>query len=297
MVLTYAEDGCSKTRGQASGCPGYCKDVLKPPGTSNAGQETQCDEFPFKSTAEGGEGAWKRCVVDWQNSLQGHLLRKFYDSLEPGDRFVVMVSGIDCETVTSDQLPTGSQGDDEPLETSQGHGGQNDMLLNSGSEVEVRGTRSGLSELLVVPLGDLDRGNYEATAWMAEGRLIDAWFIDSDGELVADLSRNQRDLYVQTGMKMRWVVDEYLGGVALIGRVDSESSNLNLTWEFVELSETPSTSSSGTSSAPLSTTELTTSSSSSPTETEPDSDSMSAILRAPLLVIVAVGVLFLLLSF
>lgn len=68
------------------------------------GFKTSCDEYPFASTVEGGDGAHISCVVAFQNSLQGGYLNAFLSKLEYGQQFVVRVVGIDCSTVQETDL-------------------------------------------------------------------------------------------------------------------------------------------------------------------------------------------------
>jgi hypothetical protein len=50
---------------------------------------TQCDEFPFASTAEGGSGAYLRCIPGPEGNSQGGQLANFYrgSGTVPGQQF------------------------------------------------------------------------------------------------------------------------------------------------------------------------------------------------------------------
>jgi hypothetical protein len=68
------------------------------------GFPTTCDEYPFASTAEGGTGAHKSCVVNFENSLQGGMLGPFMKTLTYGQSFIVRVVGINCADVEESDL-------------------------------------------------------------------------------------------------------------------------------------------------------------------------------------------------
>ena len=68
------------------------------------GSPTQCDEYPFASTAEGGPGAHKSCVVAFEDRLQGGKLGRFMKKLTYGQLFIVRIVGINCTDVQESDL-------------------------------------------------------------------------------------------------------------------------------------------------------------------------------------------------
>lgn len=50
-----------------------------------------CDEFPFASVTQGGTGATLRCVDGSENSSEGGQLGRFYDRLNNGDQFGIVI--------------------------------------------------------------------------------------------------------------------------------------------------------------------------------------------------------------
>ena len=190
----------------------------------NTGTGTQCDEFPFKSTVEGGQGAWIRCVTNRQNSLQGIYLNSWYSDkgLKSGDKFIVRVTNLDCSTVKSTDL--------------QSCGGainraRQEETLASDSETATRRTLDNQSTVVLAPFGDLEGGSFHATALMAAGHVDDGIVIDSDGDEI--MTPNNLDtLYGPDGMGMDWDLDGYVGGIGFVG--NTESSDVNLTWSLVK---------------------------------------------------------------
>ncbi|KAF2967687.1 hypothetical protein GQX73_g5857 [Xylaria multiplex] len=225
IVLTRALDGkkCSNARGRASGCPRCCAGVRKLASSLNAGDATQCDEFPFRSTIEGGAGAWIRCVTDWHNTLQGAYINSWYadHGVGAGDQFIVRVVNLDCTTVKSTDLQSCNgaivRPRDEPDE------------LRSGSETTTHRTLDNRTNAVVAPLGDLEGGGFRATARMVGGRLKNLALIDSDGEEILPL--NSLDaLYNADGLVIDWELDDYVGGIGLLG--ETETTSVNLTWKL-----------------------------------------------------------------
>ncbi|KAF9880147.1 hypothetical protein CkaCkLH20_02101 [Colletotrichum karsti] len=228
IVLTYAGDGldCARLRGRNSGCRGCCKDVIKSTG-AEAGRRTECDEFPFKSTVEGGDGAWVRCVTAWENQLQGYYLNSWYkdNNIKPDDQFIVRVSNLDCSTVQPSDLQTCSGG---------GVGTRQIKAepLASGSETAVRRTLDNKTNVVVAAFGDLDGMGYEANAQLVTGRLTQGRVIDSDGYEVSAMSDdNLNSLSSKDGLNVKWKFDDYVGGIGFIG--ETQSTSINLTWELL----------------------------------------------------------------
>ncbi|MCJ1470175.1 hypothetical protein MMC07_008820 [Pseudocyphellaria aurata] len=53
-----------------------------------------CDEFPFASVKQGGDGATLRCVDGSENSSEGGQLSNFYKNLKNGDSFGITVKNF-----------------------------------------------------------------------------------------------------------------------------------------------------------------------------------------------------------
>jgi hypothetical protein len=195
--------------------------VRKPSAGPNAGDSTQCDEFPFKSTLEGGEGAWIRCVTNWQNALQGSYINSWYSDNGVGkdDQFIVRVTGLDCSTVKKDALQSCHDVAVQPR----------DALLASGAETKTRPTLDNRTRVVVAPLDDMDAGGFHATARVASGRLKNLALLGGDGEELVPLE-NLDSIYSEAGLVLSWEADDYVGGVALMG--EPESTTVNLTWEL-----------------------------------------------------------------
>jgi len=51
---------------------------------AGVGSTYQCDEYPYASTYEGGEGAWAACIDQAQNSNQGGVLSAFLNERHAG---------------------------------------------------------------------------------------------------------------------------------------------------------------------------------------------------------------------
>ena len=112
--------------------------VIKDSGPAK-GDQTSCDEYPFASTVEGGDGAHIKCVVARQNSIQGgQLWGRLQQNLNYGDRFVVRIKGIECSNVQESDLQScggsrkrqfsGYGGDPGLLDDRSGTEGRNDAI-------------------------------------------------------------------------------------------------------------------------------------------------------------------------
>ncbi|KAH0440881.1 hypothetical protein CcaCcLH18_02224 [Colletotrichum camelliae] len=189
-------------------------------------KQTECDEFPFKSTVEGGDGAWIRCVTGWENQLQGYYLNSWYrdNNIKPDDQFIVRVSNLDCSTVQPADLQSCQNGGGSTLQTRA-------ESLGSGSETAVRRTLDNKTTVVIAPFGDLDGMGYEAKARMSTGRLTQARVIDSDGDEISAMGEdNLNSLYSDDGLSIKWAFDDYVGGVGFIG--ETQSTSVNLTWDL-----------------------------------------------------------------
>jgi hypothetical protein len=73
----------------------------------NKGYKLSCDEYPFASADEGGNGAHVGCIVDFQNDVQGYSIGPFYAAykMKKGDPFMVKITGVDCDTIHEDDIP------------------------------------------------------------------------------------------------------------------------------------------------------------------------------------------------
>jgi len=230
MVLTYAGDGkkCSRARGRKSGCPGCCANVKKVSGSYN-GEKTSCDEFPFRSTAEGGTGAWISCVVAWENNAQGHYLGSWYsENVKPGDQFIVRVTNLDCATVQAADLQ-GCAGATRAK-------AKRDDLNNSGFESTIRKSLDNSSNLVVIPFGDLDVGTFSTRAKLLSGHLSNISIIDNEGEEMAHPS-SLAALY-SDGLLLNWNSDDYVSGVGIVGI--TEDTSVNLSYQFAVNATLPS---------------------------------------------------------
>jgi len=222
-----------------------------------AGSVTTCDEFPFRSTAEGGSagnGAWISCIDETENDEQGMYLRSWYSqNVGPGDQFIVKVIGLNCSTVSPSDL--------------QGCGGAVRMVRarNEGREVGIEGlvrhermkrdsfnnnSASGATNsvykswdnttnIVVVPFGDLDGGTFSANARLVSGNLNDISVIDNDGNTILQPA-SLNALYSDQGISLNWSSDGYVSGVGIVG--STNESIVNLTYSFVINGTSPSTS-------------------------------------------------------
>jgi hypothetical protein len=95
----------SPTRRVQSGCPGYCTNVLNTAGNRKA----TCDEYPPAATCEGGKGASRHCITDWQNTgIQNKCLSRYTSKLTAGDQFIIRIGGFDCDNADPSSLSQGS---------------------------------------------------------------------------------------------------------------------------------------------------------------------------------------------
>jgi hypothetical protein len=198
--------------------------VRKPASSPNAGDVTECDEFPFKSTIEGGTGAWIRCVTGWQNRLQGSYINSWYadHGVGAGDQFIVRVVNLDCATVKLTDLQSCNGAIVRPRDAGPETPG-------SGAETTIHRTLDNRTSVVVASLGDLDSGRFQATARVVSGRLRNLALLDGDGEEIVPPG-NLDTVYSTAGLVMNWELDEYVGGIGLLG--ETESTSVNLTWEL-----------------------------------------------------------------
>ncbi|KAI1111687.1 deoxyribonuclease NucA/NucB-domain-containing protein [Nemania sp. NC0429] len=86
-TLTYDSDANNRgPRRTASGCNRTpCSN------TGYGATGNSCDEFPFASVQEGGNGAILRCVDSTENSSEGGQLGNFYKTINNGDQFGIFV--------------------------------------------------------------------------------------------------------------------------------------------------------------------------------------------------------------
>jgi len=72
---------------------------------NNAGEDLECDEYPFANAYEGGIGAWAACVSEHENGGQGDVLKAFLSGRHPGFKYEVKIVDIDCSTVPENANP------------------------------------------------------------------------------------------------------------------------------------------------------------------------------------------------
>lgn len=164
-------------------------------------------------------------MTGWQNQLQGYYLNSWYSDhdIKAGDQFIVRVFNYACSSAKSTDL--------------QSCGGvvvrQNAVpgRLGLGSETKLHRLLDNKTNLVVVPFGDLDEGSFQAIARMTNGRLTSANVLDSDGEELTALI-NIEPLYISNGLVVNWELDDYVGGIGLLGETTSQA--VNITWELVD---------------------------------------------------------------
>ncbi|EPE35636.1 hypothetical protein GLAREA_11336 [Glarea lozoyensis ATCC 20868] len=97
QLLQYSGPGIGDAARDAGPCKG---------GTccSGVGSTYQCDEYPYASTYEGGDGAWAACIPQAQNINQGGTLSAFLSGRHDGFQFYAIVAGATCDSVAKDAL-------------------------------------------------------------------------------------------------------------------------------------------------------------------------------------------------
>jgi hypothetical protein len=234
-----------------------------------AGNLTSCDEFPFKSTAEGGSagnGAWVSCIDETENTEQGWYLSSWYSqNVSPGDQFIVKVTGLDCSTVRpSDLQGCGGavrrrNGNEERGAGIAGLVQREEWRKRDSSNTISGGTNSVLkswdnsTNVVVVPFGDLDAGNFSTNSRLVSGTLNNISVIDNDGETISQPGSLDA-LYSEQGMFLNWVSDGYVSGVGIVGVTNETSVNLTYTLAINETAPSTTGSASGSASGSPSTT-------------------------------------------
>ncbi|KAK6538308.1 hypothetical protein TWF694_011188 [Orbilia ellipsospora] len=176
MVLTKRNG-----RLQTPNCPGSC------PGTTDAvyGVSTQCDEFPFGSTLEGGtSAAYTNCIAWWQNNVGGVMIRQYvaFYNIQPNDKFVVRVTPS-CAYLSQlgSQSPSRreivARQSDQPRNSTVGG---NSVLSNTFSGWYKNPIGSDGEGFVLSPLGTVNGGIY-STEVRLTGDASNIYVIDGDG--------------------------------------------------------------------------------------------------------------------
>ncbi|PGH26653.1 hypothetical protein AJ80_01599 [Polytolypa hystricis UAMH7299] len=156
-LLTYAGPR-SRLRKQTQCRNGDCCRGQTKASGPNKGWPLSCDEYPFSSAQEGGRGAHVGCIVAFQNGAQGDYLGELYREygLKRGDKFMVKITGIDCDTVHEDDIPKCNRF------------GKRDVLTDSKGIFYPPDTGSNNGRMILA-LGDLNAGPYHVVMNFPEG--------------------------------------------------------------------------------------------------------------------------------
>lgn len=241
MVLTYAGDGesCKAARARRANCPRCCTNVIKTSGP-NMGDSTSCDEFPFRSTTEGGSGAWISCVAAWENTMQGIYINSWNadHGIAAGDHFLVRVTNLDCSSVQQSDLQgcggviRKAKRDEEvilPLSE------RDTTPQQSGTENTLRQAFDNSSQYVVVPFSDYANGASFSVSAQSTGHgasiFTNVTVVDSVGTVWAEAA-SLTDLE-SAGILLDFTTDDYVGGLGLVGVVPENTTaaaNVDLTW-------------------------------------------------------------------
>ncbi|PVF94413.1 hypothetical protein CPB86DRAFT_45442, partial [Serendipita vermifera] len=239
-ILTY-EGGRSNSRRRRR--EAGCNTELRCSTNSDVGQtyETrqECDEYPFASTKEGGSGAHIGCVPWWQNSWQGIYFSSWISSvgLRNGDRFRVVLEGIDCSTVPQSDLEppdvaglTKRQSNGELVFTGSSANGTwlNQTVFGNLTSNEGRGA-------FIVPLPELKAGVYNVPIQLNGGNISAMAAYDEDGE---ELSRQN---HTTTSASLSFTIED--DGVNVVAVAWATNKEVQLDYN-ARRSPLPSTSSS-----------------------------------------------------
>ncbi|KAK6435347.1 hypothetical protein LTR95_008462 [Oleoguttula sp. CCFEE 5521] len=214
---------------RAAGCAGPNR-ITCPPGTN-------CDEFPFASTDEGGSGANIMCVPSWQNDWQGTYYNSWLSEqiglgkLARGGQYRIVLKNIDCSKYMRRRLDRRA----EP----------NGVLQQSGNTTllaaSLFGNHSLQNALLIDLTQDQDTpGTYTLDYDISQGSIISGAIVDDDGEYLANVSA------LSTGGKATASVDleEDYGDIHFLGWTNDKDVSVSY-----EVKVTPGTSSTTTSAA------------------------------------------------
>lgn len=263
-MLTYAGDGarCNTERGNESNCNGdCCHMVYEQIGRDEYNSDlTECSQFPFESTIEGGSGARIRCLSGWQNELKNLHINSFYanNNLSAGDQFIVRVTGLDCAVPSAKDPSKMCSG---PGFVIPGAGSLSDRSsvpalrprlltptrtssrVRLGSETRIRRTLDNKTDVVIVSFGNLKWGMYRAMMWAGDGRLAKVAVRNASGEIPPLNDTSSLDpLYAKSGMSWDWDWDWSMnggnryGGAGIIAETSSQT--VNLTYWLLSDSET-----------------------------------------------------------
>lgn len=199
IELTRTDASTRKSNRKAK-CPkGYCASALKeylaeyypsgiPPEAQEAitmAQDMSCDEFPFAISAEGGDPmkGVSFCIPSAENSWQGGVMSSSFKKttgVAVGERFTVTIEGFDCETMMPEvgySLLIRRDVNETTVETGKYHSRTLTRLryrLSADMLVVESMWRSydksdTMQNLITLPLGDLDSGDYEVDVNLSIG--------------------------------------------------------------------------------------------------------------------------------
>nr|OQO21917.1 hypothetical protein B0A51_12501 [Rachicladosporium sp. CCFEE 5018] len=219
---------------RAAGCAGPTR-ITCPPGTN-------CDEFPFASTDEGGSGANIMCVPSWQNDWQGTYYNSWLSeqiklgNLVRGGQYRIVLKNIDCSKYLRKRLDKRA----EP----------NGVLQQSGNTTLLAASlfrnHSSQNALLIDLTKDQDTpGTYTLDYDISQGSVISGAIVDDDGEYLANFSA------LSTSGRATASVDleEDYGDIHFLGWTNDKDVSVSY-----EVKVTPSTSTSRSAAQTASTT-------------------------------------------
>ncbi|KAF7136941.1 hypothetical protein CNMCM5793_006645 [Aspergillus hiratsukae] len=156
-------------------------------------EATQCDEFPFGSTLEGGDAdAHTMCIVWWQNSIQSSLIRQYnrFYNLQTNDRFVVRILP-GCDTVGSSSTSKRStvSGLEQSGQIRSQKDGNNTLISSSYNiwrQDPIPGAPNGTGNIFV-PLGAVAPGVFDTNLHIT-GTLNQLQILGDDGTEYSDIS-------------------------------------------------------------------------------------------------------------
>jgi hypothetical protein len=250
--LTLTHGGkCFQKQNRKEACPkGWCADGVKsyiqslyppalnptgPPESAlqaiDAAKDMSCDEFPFASSVDGGNGAVRRCVTKQDNGWQGGTMSRFFNKktkggqrIKEGEKYVVQIVGWDCEAQA-------------PIERTESLNGLQARDAFSGDGVNVTGHEMYHNfdpsdpdmKLMSMPLGDLSAGSYTVNLIIAGG-ILNLTLVDYNGETY-DMT--------QAGSTVSFTLDDDTSEVCLIGT--TYNGNVSAVYSAATANSTSST--------------------------------------------------------
>lgn len=164
-------------RRTAAGCVGSGK-LICPPGTN-------CDEFPFASSVEGGSGASIMCVPSWQNDWQGTYYSSWLSEvlgngkLVRGGKFRVVLKNIDCSKYVRRRMEK--------------RAGDSGVLQQNGNVTLLSQSLFGnfsKNNALFIDLTEDENtpGTYSLNYDFSKGSILSGAIIDDDGEYLTNVT-------------------------------------------------------------------------------------------------------------